>query len=93
MTAENNILKFIEESTWTYAKSMPFLPHWYIVRDRVDNKKFVEFVLYIRKYGVDRPFGKKRMFRYLDIGEFTYWTMGNPLIETTIINRARIKKR
>ena len=93
MDIENKILEFIENNKWTYAKTMPWQPHWYVVRKNCDNIKFVQFVLYIRIHGESRPYGKKRIFKYLDIGEYTYWTMGNPLIQTTILNRARIKKR
>jgi hypothetical protein len=48
-------------------------------------------VEYIRKYGDLRYFGKKRRpFTQLGIGEYTYWTMGDPIEETWILNRARV---
>jgi hypothetical protein len=30
------------------------------------------------------------MFTYLDFDGWTYWTMGEPVEETTLINRARL---
>jgi hypothetical protein len=88
---EDKILEFIDKHDWRFAKSMPFMPHWYVVRENCDEKEFLDFVIYIRQYGEERAFGKKRKFVYLDIGQYTYWTMGNTLDITKIINRARIK--
>lgn len=89
MTIEN-ILAFIDKHEWTFAKSMPKIPHWYVVRNKCDDDEFVEFVKYIRANGEARKFWRAT-YVYLDVGEYTYWTMGNPLDETTIINRALIK--
>jgi hypothetical protein len=82
---------FIAAHTWTFAKSMPQMPHFYVVRDkcRADDE-FVQAVTFIRKYGVPRPFFRKT-YIYLDIDGWSYWTMGNPMWDTTIINRAEIK--
>lgn len=90
MDIENKILNFIETSEWHFAKSMPFIPHWYCLLKDCDGIIFFEFVKYIRQYGVERPFGKRK-FVYLDIGSYTYWTMDEYIPDTTIINRARIK--
>lgn len=84
-----SILNFIEKNNWTFAKSMPKVPHWYVVRENCIDQDFVEFVNYIRLYGVPRRFFSKT-YTYLDIDRYTYWTMGNPINETTIINRALI---
>ena len=95
MKIENKILNFIEKHEWRFAKSMPFIPHWYIVRKNCDDQEFVDFVKYIEKYGIDKPFGKKMVFRYLDIDKYSYWSMKNPIEITEnmplIINRALIK--
>jgi DNA replication protein DnaC len=42
---------FVNEQTWTFAKTMPEWPHEYIVRDRVDEELFERLVVYIRTHG------------------------------------------
>jgi len=88
MTKE--LVHFIENEKWTYAKTMPKWPHEYIVKDRVDKNKFLELVKFIRENGYLGHFYKKEI-TYFDFLEHTYWTMGAPIEETTIINRALIE--
>jgi hypothetical protein len=87
---EQEVQDFIQHHNWTFAKSMPKSPHYYVVKEKCRAPdEFIEFVKHIRKYGTPRPFFRKT-YIYLDIGEWTYWTMGAPLSETIIINRASI---
>lgn len=79
---------FIQSVQWTYAKTMPDWPHEYIVRNRVDEKHFIKLVTHIRSFGYEGKF-YKRPITYFDHDGMTYWTMGAPLDETTIINRCR----
>ena len=65
---------------------MPEWPHYYVVRDVQNEKDFVEFFEYIRSNGKPEPFFDKT-YIYLEIDGWKYWTMGNPIEETTIINR------
>ena len=82
---------FIKETVWRVAKTMPKIPHAYIVRDTCTSEdKFVDFVVFIRAYGEKRKFWSKT-FVYWDHAGYTYWTMGSPVDITTIINRAVIK--
>jgi hypothetical protein len=90
--------------TWTYAKTMPFAPHWYIVRDRdLDTGRFEQLVRHIRGQGRPGIWGHsprstviddgrivEGLF-YCDIGEHRYWTMGWPVAETTVVNRDGIE--
>jgi hypothetical protein len=84
-----DVKAFIAANQWKFASTMAFLPHWYVVRGNCGDAEFVAFAQYIREHGEERRFGK-RMFTYLDLDGFSYWTMGNPLPETTIINRAKL---
>jgi hypothetical protein len=84
--------RFIAANKWKFASSMPYLPHSYVLREKCDEEQFVAFVELIRSAGETRPFGKKRTFIYLDLDGYSYWTMGNPIPETTVINRARIRE-
>jgi hypothetical protein len=81
---------FIAQNPWTYAKTMPWCPHEWVHRKNVkDDATFLSFVMTIRRYGCDENFGNY-VHRYLDVDECKYWTMGNWIVTTIIINRARI---
>lgn len=75
---------------WTLAKTMPFAPHEYIVKDKcpLTTDEFEYFVNMQRKHGVKERWGKY-ITPYLYIDDYKYWTMGAPLEETTVINRAK----
>ena len=81
-----HIKEFINQTKWTYARTMPLWPHEYIVRSRVDESLFVEMVKHIRAHGY-QGFFYKRPITYFDEDGMTYWTMGEPLDKTEIINR------
>jgi len=56
------------------------------VRDRVDEKLFVNTIQHIRRFGYEGRFYKMKI-TYFDEDGLVYWTMGAPIEETTIINR------
>ena len=80
------IKAFIASSKWTYAKTMPLWQHYYIVRCPDNEVMFVRTVEYIRMHGYEGRFYKQTN-KYFDDDKYSYWTMGNPIEETTIINR------
>ena len=78
---------FVNNSNWTFAKTYATTwPHHYIVRDRVDEELFVHLVKHVRKFGYEGPFYNKK-YTYFEEDGYVYWTMGDPVEETTIINR------
>lgn len=79
---------FVEQETWTYAKTMPEWPHEYLVRERVDEELFVMMVKHIRKNGFQGRFYQKPITYFAEFG-MIYWTMGAPIEETIIINRCK----
>ena len=83
--------EMIARCHWTFAKTMPFAPHEYIVRDKcpLTDEEFVYFVEMQRKYGIKERWGKYNN-PYLYIDDYKYWTMGAPIEETTVINRAKV---
>ena len=81
--------QFIEKHTWTFAKTMPQWPHWYIIRNDSNSDQFAKFVTYIRENSKPRIWEGVE-YLYLDMPPYTYWTIGNPVEETKIINRAKI---
>jgi hypothetical protein len=88
---------YIADVRWQYAKTMPEWPHEYTVRDwRPDREhEFFEFVMLTRQHGEVKPWprdAQKPRYRltYLSLDGWESWTMGAPIPETTVINRARL---
>jgi len=80
---------FINRCAWTFAKTMPQMPHHYVVRDDLsydDKKMFDAFGEYIKRNGYSASFASKR-YDYLNTGGFKYWIIGN------ILNKAKISKK
>jgi len=74
---------------------MPQWPHEYTVRDWQPELEgnFFEFVSLIRSAGIVKPWPRDAVtpryhHTYLEIDGWEYWTMGEPIFETTVINRA-----
>lgn len=86
----NKLREMISRCKWTFAKTMPFAPHEYIVRDKcpLTDEEFVYFVDMQRRFGVKERWGKYNN-PYLYIDDYKYWTMGDPYDVTTVINRAK----
>ena len=78
---------FIDNAPWREAVTYrDTWPHEYVVRDQVDDDMFEAVVKYVREHGVEEPFYHKRHIHWYDRG-YSYWTMGAPIEETTILNR------
>jgi len=76
-----NLKKFIENSTWIFAKTyVKTWPHEYIVQEKVDCDLFIELADFIDKNGYEEKFYKIKVV-YLDYDGYSYWHMDN------IINR------
>jgi hypothetical protein len=84
------IKTFIDNTSWTFAKTMPEWPHEYIVREKVDESLFVEMVIHIREIGF-QSFFYQTLLTYFEEDGLLYWTMGEPLNKTTIINRCKVE--
>jgi hypothetical protein len=80
--------RFVESEQWTFAKTIPEWPHEYLVRDRVDPSLFEELIHHIRRHGSKGRFYQRTLIYFADDG-LLYWTMGEPIEVTTIINRCR----
>jgi hypothetical protein len=86
---------YIAAVPWQFAKTMPQWPHEYTVREwRPDlEQTFLEFVQLIRSDGTVKPWPRAAArprchHTYLSVDRWEYWTMGAPVTETTVINRA-----
>ena len=87
----HKLREMIARCQWTFAKTMPFAPHEYIVKDKcsLSTEEFEYFVNMQRQHGVKEQWGKYNN-PYLYIDDYKYWTMGAPIEETTVINRAKV---
>ncbi len=84
---------FINMFKWTYAKTYAKIcPHEYIVKDRIDQNQwdiFAEVVALIREEGFKANY-KSKLGEYYILDDHYYWTMGAPVEETTVLNRAKL---
>lgn len=82
----NDIETFINRSKWIFAKTMPEIPHYYIIRDYLsedDKKLFDDFNVFIKKNGYQATFCSKQ-YTYFNIGNYQYWVIEN------ILNRVKM---
>lgn len=84
--------RFVSENNWIFAKTYAeFAPHEYVVKDKLSiqhQQLFPEVVVFIREHGFPAFFGnREHIYLYFD-GHY-YWTMGDPVEDTVIINRCR----
>ena len=86
--------QFIARHKWVFAKTYAaFCPHEYVVKDRLTEEEkriFEQIVVFIRENGFAAVCGRKGPNCYYTVDEHYYWTMGTPIEETTILNRARL---
>lgn len=89
--------RFVAQVRWRFAATMPKWPHEYTVREweRSREEDFESFVRLIRECGETRPWPRgarvpKYHHIYFELEGWQYWTMGAPISETTVINRAVI---
>jgi len=84
--------RFVAESEWRFARTMPECPHEYTVRDlspagekttAMGHREFEWFVQLIRNKGEPAEWNG-HVKPYLRVGDWRYWTMGAPVEETTI---------
>ena len=63
----DELRSFVQESKWTFAKTMPQTPHEYTLRrDAKDEALFERVVNHIRQVGYQQKWGKTT-YTYLDI--------------------------
>lgn len=89
---EEELQTFIQANRWTNAKNYEqTAPHEYVVKGKLSayqQRQFERVVMFIRRNGYQEKFGKYT-YIYYNVGEHKYWTMGAPLYQTIILNRAK----
>jgi hypothetical protein len=86
MNPLRKFIELIERNEWVFAKTMPEIFHYYIVRDNLSleyQRLFDEFALFIKEYGYSKKFYAKE-YQYLDLEGYKYWFIEN------ILNREKI---
>jgi len=90
--------RYIANVRWTFARTMPQWPHEYTVREwrRDLENDFEAFATLIRSDGIVKPWPAppatpRYHHTYLQVGPWEYWTMGDAIPETTVINRALVE--
>ena len=78
--------KLILSLTWRFAKTMPEIPHEYIVTDSYPEKlsEIKNLIAEIENNGYTKSFYGKE-YKYLNIDDYKYWVIEN------IINREKLK--
>lgn len=75
---------------FVFAKTMPHNPHHYTLRKFWNNDALFDHVVTtMREYGYKERFGK-RDYTMFDVNQHKYWTMGDPLSSTWVLNRKPI---
>lgn len=96
MELPEKLKNFIIEQNWIFAKTYAETwPHEYIVKERVDNDKFIELAYHIDQFGYEDYFYKMKQ-TYFDYDGFTYWHMENIInrcIEKDTFHRRKLEGR
>ena len=86
--------QFIARNKWIFAKTYAaFCPHEYVVKERLSDDEqcvFEQIVTFIRENGFIAIYGRKGPNQYYTVDDYYYWTMGAPIEDTTILNRAKL---
>ncbi len=89
---------YIAKVRWQFARTMPRWPHEYTVRHwRQDlEPEFIAFAECIINNGTVKPWLSHAVIpryhhTYFEIDGWEYWTMGEPIPATTVINRATLE--
>lgn len=86
------VARALQSASYVFAKTMPMAPHWYTLRERwTQPEPFEAVVQFIRDHGEKERYGKATYIK-LQVGSYKYWTMGAPLSETILINRAKVEE-
>ncbi len=88
---EEDFQNFANHVDWTFAKSVPNWPHFYIVEKELDDlDAYAAARVFIRDQGYDGHFFDLDV-RYYDVDGWTYWSspLAKPVEDQYMINRCR----
>jgi hypothetical protein len=80
---------YIEAHEWTYAKTRPENPHWYLlIRKSSDWREHLRFLRWIRVHGEIERWRDGRNYPYCTVDGWRYWALCN-VNDEVIINRRK----
>jgi len=83
--------QLLEQQRYKFARTMPWHPHWYTLKDTwTDGDEYRSVIEWILENGEMRVWGKQKPRRYFDYGEWRYWPMTTNPDESILLNRAKI---
>jgi hypothetical protein len=86
-----SIRAVIDSLSFRFAKTMPEIPHEYVVRSPHNEAAYVALFSAIMEHGVNERWEGRRK-RYLYPGDgWKYWAMTTRLQESRVINRMKIE--
>tara|TARA_Y100000004_G_scaffold63462_1_gene71159 strand:- start:6581 stop:6880 length:300 start_codon:yes stop_codon:yes gene_type:complete len=86
---KKELAEILKDSSFRVAKTMPKIPHSYTLKEKwISAKEFERVVLAIREHGKREHWKWGKYFTYFYANGYKYWTMGNDLKKTILINRA-----
>ena len=83
---------FVRAAPWRFAATMPQIPHEYTLRRQHDPATFEAAVAFIRERGYPAKWGR-HTHTYYDHDGRKYWTLGWPIAQTIVLNRADLQGR
>ena len=84
-----SIEELVNGFKWTFAKTMPNNPHYYIVKQEMDAKEYERLYWYIYDHPTMVKF-KGWEYKTATIGNYMYWIMTDDITESRIINRKEL---
>ena len=80
----------LKELEFVFAKTMPKIPHEYVVRTEANEQEYIELFNTIKEKGVYERWGK-RQYQYYYAGDgYKYWAMTKDINKSIIINRCEV---
>lgn len=84
--SHQQLAEWLDTRYWQFARTTPQNPHEYTHRRWGDPESFERAVLHIREHGRQESYAGREYIVY-DCGPHFYWTMGDELATTVILNR------
>ncbi len=83
----DEIQEALENASWKFAKTMPYNPHHYSLKQTWSDKELFKKIVYmINNFGKKEWF-KKKLYNILYLGEYKYWCMEHNENVVILINR------
>ncbi len=88
---EEEFAAFVQGAPWRFAATMPHIPHEYTLRRQHDPARFEAAVRFIREHGYQARW-RRTTHTYYELDGWKYWTMGAPVEQTVVLNRAALDR-